>query len=100
MNDRPAYRVSFSDSNVTPPVIYLIQRDGKTAHGNEIYLWYYGTKKRWSLSGVSDFQARNDRCLMYIESQGKQFRILNILIQEADFRTNDENSSNNFSRDI
>ena len=37
--------------------------------GDEIYLWYH--EERWRLSSGSNFQPRNDRCWMYIDSQGK-----------------------------
>ena len=36
--------------------------------GDEIYLWYHET---WRLTSGSNFQARNDRCWMYIDSQGE-----------------------------
>ena len=47
------------------------QRDRKTEDGDQIYLWYNETEKDWHLSSGSDFQARNDRGYMYINSQGK-----------------------------
>ena len=36
------------------------------------YLWYNETTMFWRLSSSSNFQARNDRCWMKINSQGKQ----------------------------
>lgn len=37
-----------------------------------MYLWYHGTQKHWRFSRGLDFEARNDWCIMYIESQGTQ----------------------------
>ena len=48
------------------------KRDEKDANGDEIYLWYNEIAKFWLLSSGSDFQARNYRCCMYINSRGQQ----------------------------
>ena len=48
------------------------QRTKKDENGIEAYLWYRATAKDWRLTPGSDFQARNTKCWMYIDSQGKQ----------------------------
>ena len=75
VNGRPAFKVSFLLTRNTCNkrfVNFLFQRGEKTKLGSEIYLWYHGTEKDWRLSSGSDFKARNNNCLMYIDSQGKQ----------------------------
>ena len=51
------------------------QRTEKDENGDEIYIWYRIPVNRvgsWRLSTGSDFQARNTKCWMLINSQGKQ----------------------------
>ena len=54
------------------------QRDGKDKFGNEIYLWFNGRARSWYLTIGSDFQARNDKRFLTIESQGKQELRINL----------------------
>ena len=71
VNDRPAYKVSFS---ITKTLHYLnflsLKRDYPVAGGGDIYLWHYASEHKWFLSNASDYQARNSMCLMYIKSKG------------------------------
>ena len=40
--------------------------------GDEKYLGYHETEEDWRLTSGADFQARNTKCWMYNDSQGKQ----------------------------
>ena len=52
---------------------YFFQRDEKTKHGSEVYLWYLGAENSWRFSTASDFQERNNVCFMYNESQREYY---------------------------
>ena len=60
---------------------FEFQRDEKTEGkwaGAEIYLWYHETEKDWRLTEGSYFQAKNNACYMYFESQGEQELLIHL----------------------
>ena len=76
MSDQYTRLVFYRQPTVFSYILFF-QRDGKTRSGYEIYLWFHSVHK-WRVSNRQNFEAKDNRCVMYFLSSGKQITNPNV----------------------